>query len=85
MAAVVGFAYLATLAATLTLVATERWLRPRSYLLFGLGGLGVGIVLALLLDLPSLNLTRGKYYVLAAAAGACTGLAYRAILRGPKR
>lgn len=75
-------AYLVTSLVTTFISFSCHRFRPRSFLLFGIAGFMLGILVAIFLDLPNVNFARLEYYGLAAAAGAGTGLAYRAILYG---
>jgi hypothetical protein len=78
-------AYLVTSLATVSLLAAERWVRLRSPWVFGAMGLALGILVAILLDLPSLNFARTEYYGFAASAGVSTALVYRRLLFGLRR
>ncbi len=85
VAGVAVTAYLLTLFATAALVVLSRRQKPRSPLTFGIGGLLVSLAVALLFDLPTLNLARVQYYALAGATGICTALVYRAAMLGGAR
>jgi hypothetical protein len=78
-------AYFVTSLATVALLAAACWARLRSPWVFGAMGLAVGIFVAILLDLPSLNFARTEYYGFAASAGASTALVYRGLLFGLRR
>lgn len=79
---VAAIAYLVTFLVTVILLASGLRARSHSYFMFGATGLALGILVAGLLDLPSLNFARIEYYGLVAASSVGTALVYRALLYG---